>query len=231
MDHSVAGEHRVRHCAVPRRRDTPGSDRQRARRVRSALIAPAGLVGDCKPECRVKASIPCAIYCRPERRHPVGVGLYLRFGGAQVISIEIDPVRFRRNGSESGAKLFKDERLVGAVSDHRVGPAASRSRGLPSWATRGSASVDPPSRFSVAAISSLPGASMRVRPRKSDTLLISARRATRKTAGERWKMAANTTSRRPIVHRAERWRCRRRNPPCRWQPFRRRRYRDRLRGW
>jgi hypothetical protein len=46
---------RVRHCAVHRRRDTLGSDRQRARRVRSTVlrgegffsfnIAPAGLIG------------------------------------------------------------------------------------------------------------------------------------------------------------------------------------------
>jgi hypothetical protein len=52
QDQSVADC--VRHCAVHRRRDTLGSDRQRARRVRStvlrgggeaALIAPAGLVG------------------------------------------------------------------------------------------------------------------------------------------------------------------------------------------
>jgi hypothetical protein len=54
QDQSVADC--VRHCAVHRRRDTLGSDRQRARRVRStvlrgcggassALIAPAGLIG------------------------------------------------------------------------------------------------------------------------------------------------------------------------------------------
>src|SRR5712664_1299833 len=60
---------------------------------------------------------------RPERCHPVRVGLYLGFGRAQVVTIEIDSVRFGRKGSESGPKLFKDEGLAGAVSDHRVGPA------------------------------------------------------------------------------------------------------------
>jgi hypothetical protein len=44
------------------------------------------------------------------------------------------------------------------------------------------------------------GASISVRPRKSETLLMSARRGTRMMAGVCWKMTANTTRWRPIIH-------------------------------
>ena len=51
------------------------------------------------------------------------MGLYLRFGGAQIVAVEINSVCGWREGAERGAELFKDERLVGAVGDHRVGHA------------------------------------------------------------------------------------------------------------
>ena len=59
----------------------------------------------------------------PERRHPVRMGLYLGFGGAQIVAVEIDSVRFGREDAVRSPKLIKDERLVGAVRDHCVGPA------------------------------------------------------------------------------------------------------------
>ena len=67
QDQSVAD--RVRHCAVHRRRDS--SDRQRARRVRSTVlrsfsfIRTSGSCWCCKPVCRVKESIPAAIWATP----------------------------------------------------------------------------------------------------------------------------------------------------------------------
>ena len=60
---------------------------------------------------------------RPERRYPVRMGLHLGFGGAQIVTVEIDAVRLGREDAVRRAKLIKDERLVGAVGDHRVGLA------------------------------------------------------------------------------------------------------------
>ena len=51
------------------------------------------------------------------------MGFHFRFGGAQIIAVEIDAGCCRREGAVGRAQLFKDERLVGAVGDHRVGPA------------------------------------------------------------------------------------------------------------
>jgi hypothetical protein len=59
---------------VHRRRDTLGSDRQRARRVRSTVLRgkslfsfnrTSGSCWRCKRVCRVKASIPAAIWATP----------------------------------------------------------------------------------------------------------------------------------------------------------------------
>src|SRR5258705_6929650 len=61
--------------------------------------------------------------CRPERRYPVRVGLNLRFGGAQIVAVKINAGGRGRKGTVGRAELFKDKRLVSAVSDHRVGSA------------------------------------------------------------------------------------------------------------
>ena len=60
---------------------------------------------------------------RPERCYPVRMGFHFRFGGAQIIAVKVDTGCCRREGAVGRAHLFKDERLVGAVRDHRVGPA------------------------------------------------------------------------------------------------------------
>ena len=51
------------------------------------------------------------------------MGFHLGFGGAQIVAVEIDAGCCRREGAIGRTQLFKDERLVGAVGDHRVGPA------------------------------------------------------------------------------------------------------------
>ena len=61
--------------------------------------------------------------CRPERGHSARVSLELGLGGAQVVAVEIDAIRRGRKGAISRAELFKDERFIGAISNHRVGLA------------------------------------------------------------------------------------------------------------
>jgi hypothetical protein len=51
------------------------------------------------------------------------MGFHLCFRGAQIVAIEIDSIIAGREGAIGGAELFKNERLVSAVSHHRVSPA------------------------------------------------------------------------------------------------------------
>ncbi len=90
----------------------------------AALLCRIGLQDQVGRRLLVRQRIGPAFYTRgPERRHPVRVGFQFRFGGTQIVAIEIDSVSAGRKAAERGAELFKNERLVGAVGDHGVGPA------------------------------------------------------------------------------------------------------------
>jgi len=126
------------------------------------------------------------------------------------------------------AELFKDRTARWCVrSWHRPGRPGDRA-GFPRDRRAQGLIVDP-SRFNIAAISSLTRRVHQRTARSSDTLLISARRATRMTAGERWKMAATRSVGGPCPVTQKRLKVQTpliRLPP---RPLRRRRCGNRLR--